>query len=320
MLTPTQAKKYGGVPVFRGQQPPAYFFGWIPSEGSVEAHLTKKPICYFRDVPGRLAGSGVGKTVLLYEAARQVWQGRDLDPGPQKIGDCVSWGFGGCVDLLACLEALNGDEIYPYEYRICTEALYALSRVEYGDFDNSPLDGSYGSWASEAIRVGGTLPRHTLGPYDPIRAKQWGKTGLPDEYEPTARQHRVIETALVISYEEARDSIANGYPVAVCSAQGFNMERDDEGYAEPKGEWFHCMKFIASKDDERPGLLCMNSWGADGPDAHSGPKGKYDIPDGSFWVDAEICTSMLSSWRDSYSVSTFQGYPNQIASMARFTV
>lgn len=139
---------------------------------------------------------------------------------------------------------------------------------------------------------------------------------MPDELEPEAREHRIRRTALVQSYEEARDSIANGFPVAVCSSQGFALTRDGDGFAQPTGTWFHCMKFIATKDDERPGLLCMNSWGEDKP---SGPKGKYDIPNGSFWVDAVTCTQMFSEWRDSFAISQFDGYPRRVEGLAALT-
>jgi hypothetical protein len=183
--------------------------------------------------------------------------------------------------------------------------------------DGSYEDGSYGAWAQLAVRQGGTLSRERLGPYNPSRAKQWGADGLPDALEPEARYHAIRRTTLVLSFEEARDAIANGYPVAVCSAQGFQMVRDAEGFAAPHGTWYHCMKFIASRDDHRPGLLCMNSWGAS---AHSGPKGIHNIPDGSFWVDASVCTQMFRSWQDSYALSQFDGYPAQPAVLKALAV
>jgi hypothetical protein len=301
-------RSVGGVPLFQGDGGVAWYFGWIPRQANVDAYLRRRELRLFSDVGKRLAETGAGKTVLLYEAVRQVW-GRDLDIGPQQIGDCVSWGYAGCVDLIACLEVVAGEaEEHSWELRTCTEAVYALSRVEFGDFDGSFQDGSYGAWASVAVCQGGTLSRQRLGSYDPQRAKQWGAAGLPDELELEAREHRIRRTALIRTFAEARDAIANGYPVAVCSAQGFDMVRDDEGFAQPSGTWYHCMKFIAARDDHRPGLLCMNSWG----DRHSGPKGDYDIPDGSFWVDASVCTHMFQSWLDSYALSQFDGYPRRL--------
>lgn len=298
-------RSVGGVPLPQGAGEPSWYFGWVPMNSSVDAHVRGVRQESFLAVAPSLAGAGVGKTILLYEAVRKVW-GRDLDPGPQLIGDCVSWGFAGCVDLVACVEVVAGEaEAHSWDLRTCSEAIYALSRVEYGNMDGSFNDGSYGAWAATAVTRGGTLSRYRLGPYDPQRAKDWGANGLPDVLEPEAWQHRIRRTALVQSFAEARDALANGYPVAVCSDQGFSLMRDADGFASPEGIWYHCMKFIATRDDGRPGLLCMNSWG---PDQPGGPKGKYDIPDGSFWVDADVCTRMLQQ-RDSYAVSQFDGYP-----------
>lgn len=306
-------RSVGGVPLPQGPGEPGWYFGWMPMNSSVDAHMRRVKQESLSDIAPALAGAGIGKTILLYEAVRKVW-GRDIDPGPQLIGDCVSWGFAGCVDLVACVEVVAGEaEKHSWDLRTCTEAVYALSRVEYGNMDGSLEDGSYGAWAATAVMRGGTLSRDRLGPYDPARAKDWGAQGLPDHLEAEAWQHRIRRTALVQSFGEARDALANGYPVAVCSDQGFSLARDPEGFAAPQGTWYHCMKFIATRDDERPGLLCMNSWG---PDQPVGPKGKHDIPRGSFWVDAEICTRMLRQ-RDSYAISQFDGYPARSAQILK---
>ncbi|MHB0722167.1 C1 family peptidase [Roseomonas mucosa] len=304
-------KKVGGIPLIQGDGEAKWFFGWIQRDPLVEQYLKKAKLNLFSASGSQLSNSGAGKTVLLYEAVRKVWN-TDLDTGPQLIGDCVSWGYGGCVDLIACIEILSGEaEEYSYDLRVSTEVIYALSRVEYGDFDGSPMDGSYGAWAAKAVQQGGTLSRKEIGAYDPQRARTWGASGLPDELEPKAKQHKIRKASLVRHFNEARDAIANGYPVAVCSDQGFSLTRDKDGFAAPQGSWLHCMKFIASNDKERPGLLCMNSWGKTTP---SGPKGAIDVPDGSFWVDADICEKMLKQG-DSYALSQFDGYPRRLESI-----
>ncbi len=252
-------------------------------------------------------GSGDGKVALLYEAVRKVW-GRDIDAGPQEIGDCVSWGFGGCVDTLACLEVVAGEqEEHSWDLRTCTEALYALSRVEYGELDGSYEDGSVGAWAAAAVVKGGTLSRKRLGGYDPRRAKEWGARGLPDDLEREARQHVVKTTSLVRSWEELKAALANGYPIAVCSNQGFSLTRDSKGRCRPEGQWMHCMKFLGYRDDGWSAALCVNSHGEDSP---SGPKGDFDIPSNSWWVDAATVNYMLRQG-DSYALSSFSGYPKR---------
>lgn len=280
-------------------------FGWIKRPDQVEKFLATLQQPLFADAGANLRDTGKGKTVLLYEAARKV-MGQDLDPGPQKIGDCVSWGWGGSVDLLACVEVLAGEaESFSWAQRTCTEAVYALSRVEYGQSDGSYEDGSVGAWAAEAAAKGGYIGRDRLGEYDPKRAKEWGAKGLPDDIEPDAKKHTVKTVSLCKSYEEARDLIANGYPVPVCSGQGFSMTRDDKGYCRPQGTWMHCMKFVGVNDaGSRPALLCAQSWGKQSP---TGPKGEHDIPDNSWWVDAQTATRMLNDG-DSYAIAGFNGY------------
>jgi hypothetical protein len=108
----------------------------------------------------------------------------------------------------------------------------------------------------------------------------------------------------VRSFEQARDAIVNGYPVAVCSNQGFSEQRDQDGFDKASGVWNHCMKFIGVKDDSRAGLLCMNSWGTG---RVGGPTGQYSIPDSTFWVDAAVCNRMLGQG-DSYALASFSGY------------
>ncbi len=66
------------------------------------------------------------------------------------------------------------------------------------------------------------------------------------------------------------------------------------------------MKFIAYRGGNRPGLLCVQSWGPNTPD---GPT-DLDQPDNSFWVDMDVADGMLSQG-DSFTMSQFAGYPDQ---------
>jgi hypothetical protein len=306
----------GGIKLTAEENQETWYFGWVPTQTFLDAYQRNRQARFFAESGKDLKGTGAGKIALLYEAVRRVWK-RDLDIGPQLGSDCVGWSFAGCVDLIACLEVVTDEpEQHSWELRTSTEAVYGMSRVEYGDYRGSRRAGSFGAWAAEAVERGGTISRRLLaerfpsegGDYNLLRTLSWGINGLPDELEPIAREHRIGQTSLVRSFEEARDAIANGYPVAVGSSQGFTTQRDAEGFALPQGTWYHSMKFIGSRDDHRPGLLCMNSFGAK---AHKGLKGKFDIPEGSFWVDAEICTKMFQHL-DSYALSQFDGYPLQI--------
>jgi hypothetical protein len=132
---------------------------------------------------------------------------------------------------------------YGYE-EASTESIYALSRCEIGQQFGSYVDGSVGAWAAKALTTKGLLSRTKVGPYDPKRAKEWGAKGLPDNLEPEALTHLFKTAVNVRDYDQAVQLIQAGYPVPVCSSQGFGDERDQDGFLRPRGRWNHCMLFF----------------------------------------------------------------------------
>jgi len=315
---------------------PVSFFGWVQNPAEVERVMKGLAVPLF----GAAAPSlDENKDVYLWETVRKVLN-QDAPKGPQKIGDCVSWGWSNLVNYVQCVEIykqlhsknllqlpdkdlfqgtlldynnlVDDRQAILEEYQeTATEVIYALSRVEVGGQRGSYSDGSVGAWAAEAVTKWGTLSRKYLeskglgGAYDPNRAKKWGAQGLPDNLEPDAKQHLIKTVSQVKSFREAAAAIQNGYPVAVCSNQGFTMTRDGQGFCRPQGTWAHCMLFVGVRWD-RPGLCCSQSWGPNTPD---GPRDK-DQPDNTFWVDDKTCDRMLSQ-DDSFTGSQFDGYPAQ---------
>lgn len=303
----------GGIPFNKGSGI-LWYFGEVPEDPDIVAEVESEPVRLFSEVAPELEDTGRGRTVKLYEAVRQIWA-KDPDPGPQEWGDCVGWAYAGAVDVLACVEIVaGGTEAFTWQQRTSSETIYAFARVEGGTNDGSYGKGASTVRASKAVQKFGTLSRARVTQYDSGqeydggRAREWGARGVPDTLEPEARQHRVLSVARVRTFREARDAIANGYPVVIGSSQGFRTTRDDEGFALKQGSWSHAMKFIGARDDQRPGLLCMNSWGENNP---RGPKGEHDIPKGCFWVDDEVCTKMLQTGAG-YAISNFEGYPRRV--------
>jgi len=281
--------------------------GWEYDWRAVNRYLAESTTPVFAASAAPLAGTGEKQIRLLYQAVRQV-VGADICL-QQTIGDCVSQGWSQARDYLACCQIAAGQR-EKWVATCATEPIYALSRVEVGG-NRIRGDGSVGAWAAKAVTTYGTLSRMKYGSidlsvYSGDRARKWGSAGCPDELEPVARERLIRTVSLVTSYDQARDAIANGYPVVVCSQQGFREERDADGFMRPQGTWPHCMIFIAVDDQfRRPGLLCMNSWG---PHWITGPK-RHDQPDGSGWVDADVADRMLRIQPDSYAASGFIGYP-----------
>ena len=292
---------------------PSFHFGWENPPDEVEAILNQLPLPIFGSAAPFLAGSGKGKVVLLHKCVEEV-TGKSFPIHYQTIGDCVSHGWGLGIDVLKCVQISIDKRPEQWTNETATEVIYAGSRVEIGGGRLGNGDGSLGAWAADWVAKYGIIARGQYGSidlreYDGQRAKSWGgaRAGVPDDLEPIAKEHPVKTVSLVRSYEEARDAIANGYPVPVCSMQGFASQRDSKGFAKAQGTWPHCMLFMAVDDaDGRPGLLCMHSWG---PNWIGGPK-RHDQPDGSFWVDAAVADRMLDDG-DSFAISNFQGYPSR---------
>ena len=285
--------------------------GWIDQPGEVARVESMMDLPGFCTAGHRIRDTGRGKKILLYECVRNV-TGGDIVTNQGRVGSCVAFGAKKAIDTVACVEIDLKDEHEQWVAGACPEAIYGLSRVEIGGGRLRGTDGSIGAWASRACEEYGTLMQLKYDSvdcrkYNQKRCRKWGDDGLPDPLEPLAAEHKVLNCSAVRTYDEARDAIANGYPVTVASNQGFTTKRDDEGFAKPRGKWAHQMCFTGVDDAHgRPGLLCENSWG---PAWIDGPK-RHEQPDGSFWVDAEIVERMLRQG-DSWAYSNFKGFPPQ---------
>lgn len=320
------------------QTPPEQPTGYFPQPEKTREFLESLPEPTIRDAGPDLfrpqnsrqqppaetkAGVPSGDGIFLYRAFVKTYRwkyGKDWTCGQQGIGDCVSWGWHHGVAIASAVEYQAGNLD---DWKLpATESIYGGARVEAsgksGD-GSRPVggynDGSYGAAAAKWVHErGGILYREKyekfdLSTYSASRAKEWGAfgnggkgdAGWADEL---AKKTPVARVALVRNFDEAAAAIRSGYPVPVCSGQGFRMARDEKGFAAPSGTWWHCMCFIGVRYD-RPGLLCLNSWGTK---MHTGPRWPDDQPEGSFWVDAGVATRMLSGG-DSFAVSATSGFP-----------
>ena len=67
-------------------------------------------------------------------------------------------------------------------------------------------------------------------------------------YVTEAKKHQVKTISSIRTVEEARDALANGYALSVCSGYGFSSKRDKHGIAKRSGGWNHAMAWIACDD------------------------------------------------------------------------
>jgi hypothetical protein len=201
--------------------------------------------------------SGAGKVVLLYKFL-EAQCGGVFPIHTQTIGDCESHGWSLAIDLVKATQIQAGAR-EEFTGQTATEIIYAGSRVEIGKGQCGTQDGSVGAWAAQFAHDYGTLirakyPSLDLTTYSGTLAQKLGRprVGVPDDLEPLAREHPVKTTSLISIYEEARDAIANGYAIAVSSTIGFQMRRDQDGFARPEGKWPHCFPPEVLVDGPRP--------------------------------------------------------------------
>lgn len=301
-----------GAPLDLYSDKPVYA-GWVNDRDVRKRFIETHQYSFLRQQMNEIKGTGKGKKVLLWKLFEQV-TGRPLVPHYQTIGDCVSHAAGLGIDILTAVRILMQNRPERWVAKAATEIIYAGSRIEIGN-GRLKKDGSHGVWAAEFIRQWGVLLRQSYlsGAYDFTTyngqvARSLGKRGMgvPDELEPLCKLHPVKTSAIVSSWEECRDAVANGYPVSMCSDIGFTLKRDRAGFLRrSRRPWYHSMVIIGVDDEyRRPGALVQNSWGAFWA---SGPK-RHGQPDGSFWCDASTIDSAMKQG-DSVAFSGYVGYP-----------
>ena len=217
-----------------------------------------------------LYSSGEGKVALLYKSVQK------FDPTfgaheRQTTGDCVSHSTRNAVDVTRSHEIIGGQS-ESFETRGATEAIYG-----------SRGHGGQGMSCSVAARFvhqnGGILLRKDYGfvdfsEYKSSIGSRWGRSGVPKEVKAEGKKHQVKTISLVKSIDEARDAIANGYALSVCSNYGFSSKRNNDGIARRSGSWNHAMCWTAMDDSrekyDETLFLIQNSWGKfnGGPKMH----------------------------------------------------
>jgi hypothetical protein len=302
---PAEAAPVGDVPAGLGT-------GWQFDAETVAANLDPEQTQQFRDTPAGKSALG-DEDVFLWQAVRRVnnrgppWY-PNINQG--SVGSCVGAGNKHGCDVVQATAILAGSRATWKPAAV--EPIYAGSRVEVGG-GRIRGDGSVGAWAAKWLSDrGGMVPMEKVGRYDLTsysaeRAREWGRSGVPDDLEPAAREHPVKGAALVRTWPDVLRAIQQGYPVVVCSDQGFTMARDAEGFARPSGTWAHCMVFIGARGGSRPGAFCLNSWG---DKVHTGPVWPADAPVAGFWVDSSIVQRMVAQG-DSFALSDVVGFPRR---------
>jgi len=249
-----------------------------------------------------LHGTGKGKLALPFKNVLTF----DPNFGPsekQVQGDCVSHATRNAVDVTRSCEIINGDR-EEFLARGAVEAIYG-SRGHGGE-------GMSCSVAARFVnKVGGLLIRKQYGEIDlstySAIGGRWGRSGVPDSLINEAKKNPVKTISLISTIEQARDAIANGYGISVCSMSGFSSRRDKNGIASRSGSWSHAMAWVGMDDTHEiyneTLFLVQNSWGI----WNNGPK-RHEQPEGSFWIREKDAEEMLSG-NGSWVFSDVDGFP-----------
>lgn len=217
--------------------------------------------------------------------------------------NCVSHATRNAVDITRAVEIDIKGEAESFEARSATEGIYQ-SRSHRGQ-------GMTCSGAAKYVATqGGILLRKDYGEIDlsTYNSSIGANKKIPRSiWIDEANKHQVKTISMITTVEEARDALANGYAISVCSGYGFSSRRDAKGIAKRSGGWNHAMAWIACDDThERFNetlFLIQNSWGI----WNNGPK-VHGQPEGSFWIREKDARGMLAS-QGSWVFSDVGGFP-----------
>lgn len=206
-------------------------FGWVQDPAAIEANADPAKTLQFANTDaGKLAFGDDDADVYLWRLVRKAAGHQPTEDwypnvNQEQVGCCVGCGNKHSADVCLAAQVSGGkrEEWKP----VAVEPIYGGSRVEVGGGQISG-DGSVGRWAADWLsKRGGLIPMEKLPDgsdltvFSPAKARQWGRTGVPDALEPLAKNHPVKSTALVRSADEGWKAIGQAYPIAVCSNQGF---------------------------------------------------------------------------------------------------
>lgn len=271
-----------------------------PEETAALLASLKTPL--FGAAAYKLFSSGEGKLSLPFKSLMKFVP--DFGESERQTdGDCVSHATRNAVDGTRAVEIDVSGEAESFEGRSATEAIY---QSRYGRGDGMTCSGA-AKYVSES---GGILLRKDYGVVDlsEYDSTIGARKRIPNSiFVEEAKKHQVKTISMITTIEEARDALANGYFLSVCSGYGFSSRRDAKGIAKRSSGWNHAMAWIACDDTrERYNetlFLVQNSWGA----WNSGPK-VHGQPGGSFWIRESDARGMLAS-QGSWVFSDVDGFP-----------
>jgi hypothetical protein len=233
----------------------------------------------------------------------------------QTTGDCVSHSTRNAGMMDYCADAAWGQT--EFRGRLATENIYGFRGHGGQGASCSRLalyvsqDGPGGFLTRDRYEEGGNSV--DLSRYKSSIGHNWGRRGTPSWLNKIAAKNKALRVLDLNSIEEARDALAVGFGISMCSGLGFSSSRNKDGLAERKGGWAHAMAWIACDDSPwaydnygGPLFLVQNSWGR----WNSGPR-RNEQPEGSFWIRPKIADSMIRGG-GGWVIASVRGYEREL--------
>lgn len=251
------------------------------------------------------AGSGKGKLSLPFLSVMKFCPTAFGDDR-QTTGDCVSHSARNAADISRAVEIDIKGEPEEWVARGATEVTYGL-RGHCGQ-------GMSCSQAAQTItRIGMPVRKKYNGydftVYDSSKgARKWCPRNVPQDLLDQIKANKFETSTLIRSVEEARDAVANGYGISICSGQGFSSNRDAKGFCAARGSWSHALTIIGCDDREgNMDFVMANSWGAWNS---GGQPADFKLPVGGWLAKAEVIARMIRGG-GTFAFSGFDGFPLQ---------
>ncbi len=286
--------------------------GWVPNPEAVKEVQAKLAFKVFADTPAGISDDPLPESVFLWQSYEKLFGKPPPSKDQSSIGSCVSFGTNTAIEYTLATQIVLAKGSKEEFRHIAEEVTYGGSRVEIGG-NRIRGDGSVGAWAAQFVQKWGIVARDKyaavdLSVYSVATCRKFGQSGVPDDLERLARERPVKDITLVKTWESAKKALASGYGIAICSGQGFSMQRDANGICRASGSWAHCMALGGyTKINGKEYGHITNSWGAN---AHTGPVGPGNPPPSGFWADSATVQRMLSE-NDSWAFSAVVGWPGR---------
>ena len=259
---------------------------------------------------------------LYTQITGQPWNSRNQNPR----GFCVGFGNAKMATLSIAMMALAGEISWPGA-DVAIEPIYGGSRWEVGTLRyRSNIarggDGSVGSWAAEWLLEWGVLLMQKyegidFSSYSLDRCDEYGRRGVPDNIEPTAKLHPLQAMTRVDTGEQAWKMIGQLYPLVHCSNQGFTMSRDSDGMSRPSGSWAHCAGWSGRFTHKgRKKIRYDNSWEGNAagggylgqPMTVEGDNGPIHLNGNQFLVELDVVEKMCRAGKETYACAGPRGF------------